>query len=175
MDIPFFSQHVCWRSSFKSIWLRVLFQQAFATAQQGNNWNAALFWLIQELHAQRHVKRKRKCESGYLSGRGLINWLSLTLNHPPGARWPFDASKLTTLGWWHPLTTPVLGCRSSQQEATVEMSRTTTKQRHRPPFHASTIEAVTKVWYQLRYYTYGFLFTPFFIALATPSSPSIKN
>lgn len=85
---------------------------SFATAQQGNNsqilWDTALFWLIQELNAQLHVKSKRKCKSGYSLCRGLINWLSLTLNYPPGARCPFDASKLTTLGCWRPLTTPVV-------------------------------------------------------------------
>lgn len=32
--------------------------------------------------------------------------------------------------------------RSSQQESPVEMSRTTTKQSHRPPFHATAIDAV---------------------------------
>lgn len=66
------------------------------------------FWLLQWLQAQLHFKVKIKYESHYLLCRGLINWLSLALNHPPGARCPFDASKLTTLGWRRPLTTSVV-------------------------------------------------------------------
>lgn len=62
-------------------------------------------WSVQQLHAQGHFKRKRTFERDYLLCRVQIYWLSLALTHPPGARCPFDASKLTTLGRQCPVTT----------------------------------------------------------------------